>query len=369
MGCGSSIPLPPDPAAPQPTPAKQDGSATAPPAAPLKQDGPEPLLLPAAASALASAASASGATLRLTGELEPIGDGFVLAARNPAAEAGRAGAADGKGGHPFLEPAEALRTPVFERSVGGAVFSVLLNKFPVLDEHMLLVRAQKGHFQTDALALADLEAAHSLLTSLGGLFFFNSGKASGASMPHKHLQLFPAPALATLRAAAGGQLACEAWLPGATERKGMARGEAFSLGALAGLDHACVLLAPTASAPVVYAAYGTAMRAAGLGGVFVAANGTDRMGDAAYQGHNVLLTSEWLMVVARTDSHAWRGEGGGKGLNVNSTGFVGVLMPDGGDAAVEARLRAPGGGMAALRAVCRPATAAVLAAPAEENTH
>ncbi|KAI3394485.1 hypothetical protein diail_2619 [Diaporthe ilicicola] len=76
---------------------------------------------------------------------------------------------------------------------------LVLNKFAVVPEHFLLVtRAFKR--QTDLLGADDLAAAHACARAYhdenGGrrqeLFvFFNSGEHSGASQPHRHLQLLP----------------------------------------------------------------------------------------------------------------------------------------------------------------------------------
>lgn len=77
----------------------------------------------------------------------------------------------------------------------------MLNKFAVVPEHFILVtRAFKQ--QTHLLAADDLAAAHACVRAYhdhdgeggggGGLFvFFNSGEHSGASQPHRHLQLLP----------------------------------------------------------------------------------------------------------------------------------------------------------------------------------
>lgn len=76
----------------------------------------------------------------------------------------------------------------------------MLNKFAVVPEHFILVtRAFKQ--QTHLLGADDLAAAHACTRAYhdhdgggggGGLFvFFNSGEHSGASQPHRHLQLLP----------------------------------------------------------------------------------------------------------------------------------------------------------------------------------
>jgi len=68
----------------------------------------------------------------------------------------------------------------------------LLNKFPVLEHHLLLVtRAYED--QQAPLTGADFAALHGALSEMDGLGFYNAGKAAGASQGHKHLQLVPLP--------------------------------------------------------------------------------------------------------------------------------------------------------------------------------
>lgn len=67
----------------------------------------------------------------------------------------------------------------------------LLNKYPVMDRHLLIVtRAYEE--QTDPLTSADLAALWSLIERLGGMGFCNGGQLAGASQHHKHLQWIPA---------------------------------------------------------------------------------------------------------------------------------------------------------------------------------
>jgi ATP adenylyltransferase len=70
-----------------------------------------------------------------------------------------------------------------------------LNKFPVIPDHFILAtKAFKE--QTDLLENDDLAAAYECLKEYKKngeeLFgFFNSGKHSGASQPHRHIQFIP----------------------------------------------------------------------------------------------------------------------------------------------------------------------------------
>ena len=70
----------------------------------------------------------------------------------------------------------------------------LLNKFNVVDRHLLIV-TRDFEEQTDLLNLPDFNALSRCLQEVDGLAFFNGGKLAGASQRHKHLQLIPLPFL------------------------------------------------------------------------------------------------------------------------------------------------------------------------------
>lgn len=89
---------------------------------------------------------------------------------------------------------------------------LVLNKFAIVPEHFLLItRAFKQ--QTHLLGADDLAAAHACIRAYhehgaGGqeLFvFFNSGEHSGASQPHRHLQLLPVDRMREGLVEAGGE--------------------------------------------------------------------------------------------------------------------------------------------------------------------
>jgi ATP adenylyltransferase len=72
---------------------------------------------------------------------------------------------------------------------------LVLNKFPVVPNHFILA-TKVFKQQTDWLEEDDLGAAYACLKAYRDsgeeLFgFFNSGKASGASQPHRHIQFLP----------------------------------------------------------------------------------------------------------------------------------------------------------------------------------
>ncbi len=72
---------------------------------------------------------------------------------------------------------------------------LVLNKFAVVPEHFILATREVKP-QTGVLEEDDIEAAHACIEAYAlegqDLFvFFNSGEHSGASQPHRHLQLLP----------------------------------------------------------------------------------------------------------------------------------------------------------------------------------
>lgn len=85
----------------------------------------------------------------------------------------------------------------------------MLNKFAIVPEHFLLI-TRTFKQQTHLLAADDLAAAHACIRAYHEhgqeLFvFFNSGEHSGASQPHRHLQLLPVDKMREGLAEAGGE--------------------------------------------------------------------------------------------------------------------------------------------------------------------
>jgi len=68
----------------------------------------------------------------------------------------------------------------------------ILNKYNVFNHHLLII-TKEFESQEKALNVNDFSALWTILTKIKGLGFYNSGKLSGASQPHKHLQLVPYP--------------------------------------------------------------------------------------------------------------------------------------------------------------------------------
>lgn len=90
---------------------------------------------------------------------------------------------------PFEYPSEGLFITALSSH------NLVLNKFPVIPDHFILATKDYKE-QTHLLQEGDLGAAYTCLQSYRDngeeLFgFFNSGKHSGASQPHRHIQFLP----------------------------------------------------------------------------------------------------------------------------------------------------------------------------------
>ena len=92
--------------------------------------------------------------------------------------------------NPFLPPEPALTVAAL-----GADHLVVLNKFPVIDRHLLIV-TRRFEDQSTPLGGADFAALAAVVGAHGGLGFSNGGRIAGASQAHKHLQWVPAQASA-----------------------------------------------------------------------------------------------------------------------------------------------------------------------------
>ncbi|KAK5774147.1 bifunctional AP-4-A phosphorylase/ADP sulfurylase PWA37_002849 [Arxiozyma heterogenica] len=98
---------------------------------------------------------------------------------------------------PFENPDEDLLiTPDLN---GDGAYKLLLNKYPIVPEHTLLVTNNYQH-QSSALTPQDLMIAYKYLCKMDDedenirhLVFYNSGPQSGSSQNHKHLQSFRIP--------------------------------------------------------------------------------------------------------------------------------------------------------------------------------
>ena len=126
-------------------------------------------------------ALASGALQPIATQTEVIEDFVVRAASTIAAKAAAQQRADPLGDYdPGLFVADA-----------GSSHYVLLNKYPVVPNHLLLVTRRFAP-QEELLDAGDFAALGALMAELDWLAFYNAGREAGASQVRKHLQLAPA---------------------------------------------------------------------------------------------------------------------------------------------------------------------------------
>lgn len=226
------------------------------------------------------------------------------------------------GFNPFLPPEPALTVAALESS-----HLVVLNKFPVIDHHLLIV-TRAFEAQTAPLTPADFRALATVIGAHGGLGFYNGGRIAGASQPHKHLQWMPADS-----AASGAGLAAVV-----RDLPPTAPGELVEHPALPWV-HAFVRLDAGAWSEPVMA--GDMVRAA-----FAGACERVALPAAAepMPPYNLLVSRDWLLLVPRR-CEKWQD------VSVNSLGYAGSLFVR--DREQIDRLRAVGP-LAVLSAVGRP---------------
>ncbi|MDI9547722.1 MAG: phosphorylase [Chloroflexota bacterium] len=205
----------------------------------------------------------------------------------------------------------------------------LLNKFNVLDYHLLMVTRAFEHQET-WLTLADMEAMCLCLAEFEGLAFFNGGRIAGASQRHKHLQYVPLPLLP------GGT-----GLPIAPALDVVRWEGDFGATPLFSLAHALVRLDPAWLADPRDAAARTLDRYWALLDFVGIERGDDERQTRAY---NLLATREWMLVIPRSQDAY-------EGIAVHGLGYAGSFM-----VWDEARLQLlrQTGPLAVLRAVGEP---------------
>lgn len=175
----------------------------------------------------------------------------------------------------------------------------LLNKYPVLRDHALVVTRRFAE-QEDPIEASDLLAVWSLLGEVGGLAFYNAGAAAGASQRHRHFQLVPTPLAAGIDATPIDPLLEHA-------RFDAALGRVPGLPFLHGLARlgSCQRMSSGQAAGALH----------GMLREMARAFACDRRG----RPYNLLLTRDWLLFVPRT-RETWQG------VSLNALAFAGGLL-------------------------------------------
>jgi len=88
--------------------------------------------------------------------------------------------------YPFLPPYE---SGIFIMDISDH-HVLIFNKFCIVKNHVLIV-TRRFQEQISLLNNTDLAPAFKVMRALNGFCFYNSGPFSGASQPHKHMQIMP----------------------------------------------------------------------------------------------------------------------------------------------------------------------------------
>jgi ATP adenylyltransferase len=210
----------------------------------------------------------------------------------------------------------------------------LLNKFNVIDNHLLIV-TRDFEPQEALLNLADFESLMTCLAEFDGIGFYNAGAAAGASQAHKHLQIAPLPLGDFEPAVPIEPILASTLVDGLVQRvPSLPFRHAFARlepGAVTSVD----------AAQSVLSRYRALLDAVGVRPVEVSG---ELHQSAPY---NLLVTRRWMLLVPRSEERV-------EGVSINALGFAGSLfVRDAAQMKVIERL----GPMAALQRVALPATA------------
>jgi sulfate adenylyltransferase (ADP) / ATP adenylyltransferase len=179
----------------------------------------------------------------------------------------------------------------------------ILNKYNVVPHHLLMI-TRDFEEQESWLTLQDFEALWTTLVEIDGLAFYNGGKTAGASQRHKHLQLVPFPLVPN-----GVSLPIEPALVSSVCDNSI---EVLSTlpfrHAFVRFDPAC-LNSPLEAAKMTLECYKALLESVGL----------SFEGDRQTGAYNLLMTREWMLIVARSQESF-------ESIAVNSLGFAGALL-------------------------------------------
>ncbi len=237
--------------------------------------------------------------------------------------------------NPFLPPEKELTvTGVSDSHIA------VLNKFNVVDHHLLVVTRRFEHQET-LLGLKDFEALWLCLREYPSLGFYNGGTRAGASQRHKHLQLVPLPLVEE-----GPTVPVEPVLP-TCGVQALGRIPAFPFSHVFTRLPAGLTGHPSEAARLSVALYRKLLEAARIPRL--------QQGTEARQGapYNLLLTTEWMLLIPRSRERA-------DDISINALAYAGSLfVRDNRDLQRVISL----GPMHFLTAVGRPAPCLVIPAP------
>ncbi|MEB3231536.1 MAG: phosphorylase [Leptolyngbyaceae bacterium] len=180
----------------------------------------------------------------------------------------------------------------------------LLNKFNVVDHHVLIVTREFEH-QNTWLKHQDFFALWQGLRQIDGLAFYNGGTIAGASQQHKHLQLVPLPVVPGEQA-----IPVETVLPLSSPSSTAEKGNLPFYHGLRTFNLA-PHLTPQIAATSLLNHYWDLLNELGLQ--------HQGEGDRHTHPYNLLVTRRWMLLVPRSQEKAYN-------ISINALGFAGSLF-------------------------------------------
>jgi sulfate adenylyltransferase (ADP) / ATP adenylyltransferase len=213
----------------------------------------------------------------------------------------RAAGGQGRPDNPFLPPEPGLT--VAEVSTHHLA---VLNKFSVLDRHLLIVTRAFEHQET-LLTPGDFRALFACMAEYPSLGFYNGGTIAGASQPHKHLQVVPLPLDPVGPAIPMEPLLDAGWRGSVGRCPDLPFAHAFAR-----------LYRPVAAAPMEAAEQAAALYPELLAAIGI--EGVESDGELRQSApYNLLVADDWMLVVPRAEELF-------RGASVNALGFAGSLF-------------------------------------------
>ena len=277
-----------------------------------------PVRIREAARAKTRAALGSGALVPLATEVSRVeeqGVSFVVRIagewrRKPrAASRDMDGAVTARGEGPEHDPFLPPYEPDLYVGDLTPTHTLLLNKYPVLGEHLLLVTRHYER-QTAPMTEADFHALLTGLAGVDGLAFYNAGRVAGASQPHRHIQLVPLPLDDTDAAGGAGTLPVRPWWDAVRFTGDVGHNPALPFRHAVAPVPAAWLDDPLRGASAMADRVAQCWRLIGNDGSHTV---------STPPGYNLLATREWMWLVPRQRE-------GGAGLSVNALGFAGCFL-------------------------------------------
>jgi len=235
------------------------------------------------------------------------------------------GATVGRHANPFLEPEPELRVADVSET-----HLALLNKFNVIDYHLLLLTRSYEH-QDCLLTPADFAALGACMAEFDALGFYNGGRVAGASQHHKHLQMIPLP-----MANEGPALPIAPLIESADGSYGTIRLSTLPFpNCFARLDPQW-REDPMGAAAEIHQTYLDLMAA-------LAIRPLESDGELRHSApYNLLIGRDWMLLVPRAREHF-------RSISINALGFAGSLFVKREAEKEQVREAGP---MTVLRAVC-----------------